>query len=638
MTIRLLSPILINRIAAGEVVERPASVVKELVENALDAQATAIDISIEEGGKRLILVKDNGRGMSKEDLELCIQRHATSKLNDDDLFHISYLGFRGEALPSIGSISRLTIATRRKEDDIGWQITVDHGHVGPIEPVSKPVGTFVKVESLFSSVPARLKFLKTPQTEQAHIVDIICRLALVNLDVSFTLCSGKRTVLELPACADPEIFKEKRLGRLLGEDFISNCVAVEASPPNLTLSGYVGLATLNRSTAAHQYFFVNNRAVRDKTLLASVRAAYQDLLASDRYPVVFLHLIVPPEHVDVNVHPAKAEVRFLDASFVRSCLISAIRDALRQAGHRASSAISGEALSAFKIPTGQSVKAEPLKSYASSRHASPIYSSSPKSREREATSQLIFGLKEAESGVSYAAASSFKQSKSERSFEKDLGAPSVTLMERKGEGLEEADVQAALSAPLGIARAQIDKTYIIAETKNGLVIVDQHAAHERIVYEKLKEELQSDKGINRQALLIPEVVNLTPEQCGLIKPHLPQLEKYGLIIELFGKDAVIIREIPAILGQVATKQLLHDFVSEVAEEGDSAHLEKRIFEKCASISCHNSIRAGRSLNLSEMNALLRQMEETSFSGQCNHGRPTYVELKKKDIEKLFGRR
>lgn len=599
MTLRKLPDVLVNQIAAGEVVERPASALKELAENALDAGATRIDVDIAEGGKTHIIITDNGSGMSPEELQLATQRHATSKLPTDDLVNIKTLGFRGEALPSIASVSRFKIASRPPGAENGFELSIDGGRPGEIRPVSMAPGTRVEVRDLFYATPARLKFLKADRTEQTAIVDAIKRLAMAHPATAFTLTTDGRALLRTrPAQGDFLEQSQDRLAAILGCDFAENAIPVSAEREEMALRGMIAVPTYNRGTAAFQYIFVNGRPVRDKSLLGAVRGAYADFLARDRFPVLALFLTIAPDAVDVNVHPAKAEVRFRDPGHVRGLIVATLRDALGAAGHRASTTVSTYALG----------KMQP-QPYAASAQSSMLRRQTPFIPRLDAATQ----------------SSAFGMAEPHKPFHE--GAP-----------LPEA--AADLSDPdslLGQARAQLHETYIIAQTADGIVLVDQHAAHERLVYERLKSHMDAD-GIPRQALLMPEVVDLDAGEAADLLARSQALEAFGLIIEPFGENAVLVREVPAVLASGNIEALVRDLVDDLHEAGDPHSLKERVLEVCATQACHGSVRAGRRLNVDEMNALLRQMEDTPHSGQCNHGRPTYVKLGLNDIERLFGRR
>jgi DNA mismatch repair protein MutL len=611
MTIRRLPETLVNRIAAGEVVERPAAAVKELVENALDAGARQIDVVLRDGGRSFISVVDDGRGMTAEDLVLAVERHATSKLPDDDLVNIATLGFRGEALPSIGAVSRLTVTSRARGDDgetQAWSLIVEGGRRGEPTPAAHPAGTRVEVRDLFYATPARLKFLKTARTELAHAVDGINRLAMAHPQVGFTLSDETHNVVRLPA-AEGELFdaRLKRLGAVMGRGFAENALAVDATREGIRLTGYIGLPTLNRGNAQQQYLFINGRPVRDKLLHGAVRGAYRDFLAHDRHPMLALFLELPAEAVDINVHPAKAEVRFRDPGLVRGLIVGACRHALAQAGHRASTSVAEAALGAFRpggTPSG-----------------APVAATAWRSRAGGYRPGLSGGL--AETAAAYHAP-----------LPNLDAAPAAAPAETKNEAAGGDDVQ---THPLGAARAQVHETYVVAQTGDGIVIVDQHAAHERLVYERMKGQL-AERGVARQALLIPAVVELEETAAQRLAERAAELADLGLVLEPFGPGAVVVREVPALLGEVDVTGLVRDLADELAELGQALGLKERLDRVCSTLACHGSVRAGRRLNVDEMNTLLRQMEQTPHSGQCNHGRPTYVELKLADIERLFGRR
>lgn len=596
MKIRRLEPHLINQIAAGEVIERPASAVKELVENALDAKATAITVQLRDGGRSLIAVTDNGIGMDVEDLELAVERHATSKLPSSDLFNIQTLGFRGEALPSIGSVSRLHLTSRRQGTEEAWLLKVEGGEKKPPMPTSHPHGTHIEVKDLFFATPARLKFLKTPATELSHTVEILNRLAMGHPTVGFKLIADERVVFDYKPCDTLQM----RLSQVMGTEFSLNALPLEMSRGDIHLKGFISLPTLNRSNATHQYLFVNGRPVKDKLLHGAVRAAYQDFLASDRYPLLALFVDLPNEEVDVNVHPAKTEVRFRDSGLIRGTMVSALKQTLAGASHKTATTISAQALRALRPEPAYQ---PPLQAY------------------RPTSSQ----------GMGNASPSPFPSPRSEYASIESLCEAPVPLAPSLPESLEAPmDIP-----PLGYAKAQIHGTYIIAQGVDGVIIVDQHAAHERLVYEKLKAERGH---VARQPLLIPEVVELDEGALHRLKEVQQELRDFGLIIEPFGEKAMLVREIPALLGEIDLQGLLRDLGDEIEDLGSPLSLKERLAEKLATSACHNSVRAGRRLSLEEMNALLRQMEQTAHSGQCNHGRPTYVELKRTDMEKLFGRR
>src|SRR6516165_60204 len=593
MPIRQLPPVLVNRIAAGEVIERPAAAVKELVENAIDAGASHIDIVLKEGGQTLISVADNGAGMTQEELGLAVERHCTSKLPDDDLSRITALGFRGEALPSIGAVSRMRIVSRPPGVANAWEITVEAGAKHAPVPAAYPAGTRVEVRDLFFATPARLKFLKTPRTERDLALDAVRRLAMAYPGIAFTVTGDEERLLLRLAAAAEATGRRMRLAALLGRDFAENSVEIDAERGGFRLSGLAGLPTLNRALPRDQYLVVNGRPVRDKLLVGAVRGAYQDVLARDRHPIVALFLDGPPAEIDVNVHPAKAEVRFRESALVRGLIVGALRNALAAAGHRASSTVAA-AVAAFRPLDlhrhGGSAPASPL------RFAFPP--PSPSRALAETGNSFLRPMEETEPS----------------------GAPGPSD-----------------EAPLGAARAQLHGTYILAETARGIVLVDQHAAHERLVYEKMKEALAA-RGIARQALLLPEVVELDEPAAARLAARVEELAEFGLVLEPFRPGAVVVREVPALLPGVDVAALVRDLADELAEWGDALALKERIETVCGTLACHTSVRAGRRLSAAEMDALLRQMEATPNSGQCNHGRPTYVALDLADIERLFGRR
>ena len=596
MPIRQLSPETINRIAAGEVIERPASVVKELVENALDAGATEIEVVTASGGLALIRVADDGVGMPPEDLVLAVDRHATSKLSEEDLFDIRTLGFRGEALPSIGSIALLTIQSRRHGAADAFALSVDRGAKGAVKPAAGNNGTCVEVRDLFSSVPARLKFLKSERAENQATSEVIKRLAMAHPQVGFTLTTGERTGLRYPREADGDAGLLQRLGRIMGRDFMDDAVPVAATRDKLAVSGFAGLPTLHRPDAAQQFLFVNGRPVKDKLLIGAVRGAYGDLIPRGRHPLLSLFLTLPPDEVDVNVHPAKVEVRFRDAGQVRSLIVNALGAALYASGHRAAAA------------NGSATLQELRPNVVPFERMRPGYYPKPRGG-------VGLGLAEA------------------------MQAP-LDVMDTPSADTRAFSVPVAeelLDRPLGAARAQLHENYIVAQTRDGIVIVDQHAAHERLVYERLKAMLAAG-GVARQGLLVPVVVDLDDSESGALVEKTEELTELGLVLEPFGAGAVIVREVPALLAHADIAALTRDIAADILREGASGALKERLMSVCATIACHGSVRSGRRLAPDEMNALLRDMEATPYSGQCNHGRPTYVELKLADIEKLFGRR
>ena len=620
MLIRRLPPETVNRIAAGEVVERPASAIKELVENALDAGATRIEVQADGGGLSRILIADDGHGMAADQLALAVERHATSKLEADDagdvdLLRISTLGFRGEALPSIGSVARLTITSRPKAGGEAHQITVEGGDQRPVAPAGfpGPHGARVEVRDLFYATPARLKFMKSERSEAMAISEEIKRQAMAHETVAFTLDLDGKTTLRLPAEHPGDAGRLKRLAALLGRDFEANALLIDQARDNVRLTGYAGLPTYSRGNAGHQYLFVNGRPVKDRLLQGALRGAYADFLARDRHPAAVLFLEIDPLYVDVNVHPAKAEVRFRDPALVRGLIVGALRHALAAAGHRASTTVAADALAGFRPHSGVG--------------SGPAWSPSAPSAQgwsgwqgwaapASVNAQVIPGLNERSARVE---------------GHTGLGDQSLIDDESRGGGVDPLDF------PLGAARAQLHGTYIVAQTRDGLIVVDQHAAHERLVYERMKVQMARGS-VTRQALLTPEVVELDPAEAERVSSRADELAELGLIVEPFGAGAVLVRETPALLGDTDVQGLIRDIADDLAEHGAALALSERLGEVCGTMACHGSVRAGRVLSAPEMNALLREMEATPHSGQCNHGRPTYVELKLADLEKLFGRR
>ena len=611
--VRRLDPVLVDRIAAGEVVERPAAAVKELVENAIDAGARAIDVTIEAGGRRLIRVVDDGAGMTPEDLGLAVERHATSKLPTGDLAAIDTLGFRGEALPSIGAVARLTIVTRAVDAPAGSSIRVEAGQKGSVRPAPAAFGTRVEVADLFAATPARLKFLKSDRSEAQAVAEAVRRLAIAHPGVRFTLSGDHLAAIVYPPEGEGEHGFLRRAARVLGADFADNAVLVSMAREGFALSGHVGLPTYHRAASTHVHFVVNGRPVRDKLLLGAVRGAYSDVMASDRHPVLALRIDCDPRLVDVNVHPAKTEVRFRDPAHVRGLLVSAIRDALARAGFRSATTGGARTLEALR-PAG-----------AGPARPAPVAARSPAHRPAP---PAFAGWQAPLDPPGRPAFNGFGDS-----AQAVLEVP-PSADARAGAHEPEG---AALDAPLGAARAQVHGTYIVAQTRDGLVIVDQHAAHERLVYERLKRE-RAASGVARQLLLIPEVVDLDPVDADRVLAEAGTLESLGLVVEAFGPGAVLVREAPAALAGGRIKALIQDVADALAEWETASPLEERLDAVLSRMACHGSVRAGRRLKPEEMNALLREMEATPLSGQCNHGRPTYVELKLSDIERLFGRR
>jgi DNA mismatch repair protein MutL len=597
MPIRRLDPLLIDRIAAGEVIERPAAAVKELVENALDAGASRIDVAVQAGGRSLIRVVDDGAGMSAPDLALAVERHATSKIPDGDLTNIATLGFRGEALPSIASVSRLEIRSRARGADAAAMLLVEDGVRGAVQPCAQPQGTRIEARDLFAATPARLKFLKSDRGEAQAAGDVVRRLALANPQARFSFASEIGASFDWPACADGESGRLERARQALGSEFAANCLAIDAEREGVRLSGFAGLPTFSKANAQTQYFYVNGRAVRDKLLAGALRAAYLDYLPRDRHAVVALFLQCEPRDVDVNVHPAKAEVRFRDSGLVRGLIVGAIKQALQGALHQAATTGGSGAIAALRAPAFP--PAAPRLSRPWDWRASPS----------------------APTGFAEPAQQSFADFAPAADAAADVAAPAT------------ADLQ----APLGAARAQVHDAYVIAQTGDGIVIVDQHAAHERIVYERLKRQ-RAESGIERQILLSPVVVDLDPDAAALLVEHGAALEELGLVIEGFGPGAILLREIPTLLAEADKDLLMRDLADDLSAEDGALSLERRLDHRLATIACHHSVRSGRKLKPEEMNALLREMEQTPGAGQCNHGRPTYIELKLADIERLFGRR
>ena len=601
--IRQLDEAAINRIAAGEVVERPASAVKELVENALDAGARRVTVDYADGGKTLIRVTDDGCGMTADDLPLALSRHATSKIDGSDLLNIHSFGFRGEALPSLGAVGRLTITSRSADSD-GVSITVSAGRMDPLRPAALNQGTVVELRDLFYATPARLKFMRSDRAEAQAIAEVIKRLALAEPEVGFTLRDLSGGEARVMFRADPvsgDFFDalQGRVTAVLGRDFADNALPIDAIRDGLRLVGYAALPTYSRGSSAAQYLFVNGRPVQDRMLYGALRAAYMDVLSRDRHPAAVLNIECDPQCVDVNVHPAKSEVRFRDPTLARALIVSSLRHALAEAGHRASSTVGAETLGAFQPESGT---------------AGP-----PRIYQMDRPSQATLG----------------------RAFAYQAPEPVANLMgfaEAPSARIETQPItQADTARPLGAACAQVHENYIIAQTTDGMVIVDQHAAHERLVYERLKAQ-RDQHGITAQALLIPEIIELSPSDTAHLLEIAPQLAELGLVIEGFGGSAIAVRETPAILGRVDASALLRDILDDLAELGSSDRLQVRMDAVLSRMACHGSVRSGRQMRAEEMNALLREMEATPLSGQCNHGRPTYVALKLADIEKLFGRR
>jgi DNA mismatch repair protein MutL len=597
MPIRRLDEATVNRIAAGEVVERPASVVKELVENALDAHARRIEVVMAAGGVALTRVSDDGDGMARDELALAVERHCTSKL-DGGLGDIRSLGFRGEALAAIGAAARLSVASRQRGSSDAWQIDVDGGVTQAAKPAALGEGTRIEVRDLFFATPARLKFLKSARAESSAIVDVVKRLALAHPAVRFSVTGEERPALDYPA-ASGDGARLARIGQVMGTDFTANALAIDAVREGVRLSGYTSLPMFSRGNGLAQYFFVNGRPVRDKQLLGALRAAYSDVMKRDRYAVAALYLALDPAEVDVNVHPTKAEVRFRDPGLVRGLIIGAIRDALGVSGPRSSTSAAGATIAAFRAPAPRSQRPIPF-NWRSQGNAAV------------ADVPLTAGFAEAVQAA-------------------------FTAVEPSAAANTAPPDPATVARPLGAARAQIHENYIVAQTEDGLVVVDQHAAHERLVYERLKRSL-AERGVARQILLIPEIVDMDAADAERIAERAEEFAAVGLVVDRFGPGAIAVRETPSMLGAVDAAALLRDLADELAEWDRSATVQDRLDRVASTMACHGSVRAGRVLKPAEMDALLREMEATPNSNVCNHGRPTYIELKLADIERLFGRR
>ena len=580
--IRKLSENTINRIAAGEVIERPASVVKELVENALDAGSTSIEVSLATGGRTLVRVADNGCGMSADELDLAVERHATSKLAEDDLVNIKTLGFRGEALPSIGSVSRLKIISRQRGGEGAHEIRVEGGLKHDVRPAAHTEGTVIEARDLFFAVPARLKFLKSERAETAEAADVVRRLAMAHPSVRFVLSSDGRTLVDLRPGE-----RDVRVHAIMGKEFDGNTVTIDARREGVSLRGLVSLPTYHRAQANQQFIYVNGRPVRDKVISGALRGAYADYMMRGRHPAVALFLEVPPGEVDVNVHPAKTEVRFRDAAMVRGLIIGAIRQALADAGHRASNTVAAGTMNAF--------------------------------RQSGEMAQENWG-----------------KQRETRGFSEEIQATFQAFSPPTADGIFQSSSSENLDAPLGAPRTQVHENYIISQTRDGVVIVDQHAAHERLVYEKMKKQF-AEQGVMTQPLLVPEIIELDSASAQRLLDAAEELARSGLVLDGFGSDAIAVREVPALIAGGNIANLIKDLVDDLEAFDASSSVSERVDHVLSSMACHGSVRSGRRLKPEEMNALLREMESTPHSGQCNHGRPTYVELKLSDIERLFGR-
>jgi len=608
--IRQLDDAAINRIAAGEVVERPASAVKELVENAIDAGATRIEIVIADGGKTLIRVTDNGCGIAPDQLPMALSRHATSKIDGSDLLNIHSFGFRGEALPSLGAVGRLTITSRAKTHEAAT-IRVAGGAMDPVKPAALNQGTVVELRDLFYATPARLKFMRTDRAESQAINDVVKRLAMAEPWIGFTLRDvsggGEGRITFRADAASGDLFEalHTRLTRVMGAEFTTNALKIDAEREGITLTGYAALPTYSRGSAVAQFLFVNGRPVRDKLLVGALRGAYADFLSRDRHPAAALFLECEPDRVDVNVHPAKSEVRFREPGLARGLIVSAVRHALSDAGHRASTTVAQATLGALRPEEMGAPRV-----YQMDRGPSGFSSYTPSSAARD---------------FAYAAQAPMMDAR---------GFSEATTPSARFEPVSEHPQTQAL--PLGAARAQVHENYIIAQTADGMVIVDQHAAHERLVYEKLKHQM-AENGVPSQALLIPEIVELSDGDAAMLLARAGDLARFGLVVEPFGPATIAVRETPAILGEINAENMLRDILDELSDLGESQLVQERLEAILSRVACHGSIRSGRRMQADEMNALLREMEATPHSGQCNHGRPTYVELKLADIERLFGR-
>ncbi|ANY20828.1 DNA mismatch repair protein MutL [Tsuneonella dongtanensis] len=595
--IRRLPESLVNRIAAGEVVERPAAALKELVENAIDAGATRIAVVLDEGGLDRIEVTDDGCGMAPPEMALALERHATSKLPDESIELVATLGFRGEALPSIASVAKFTLESRVRGAEQGWRRVVDHGMVIEDGPAALPPGTRVRVENLFAKVPARRKFLRSARSEYAACLDVVKRLAMARPEIGFTLDHAGRTVLSLQPAQD----LTDRVAQVVARELKDNGVAIDQQRDGMRLGGIAGLPTYNRGVADHQYLFVNGRPVKDRLLVGAVRGAYSDMLARDRHAVLALFLDIPPEDVDVNVHPAKTEVRFRDAGGVRGFIVSALRQSLASGDRRSAQAPDAAAMGRWQ--------SEPV------REVAPALASIFSGRDWSRPSTSV---REA--------------SQAWRAYEGDV------LDRPQGRAEEAAPLpESAEDYPLGIARGQVAQTYIVAEASDGLIIVDQHAAHERLVLERLKAAGAGEATARAQALLIPDVVEMDEVDCDRLEGAADRLADLGLAIERFGPGAMLVRSVPHALSGADPDRLLRDIADDIAKHGESLLLGEKLDLVLATMACHGSVRAGRTLSVAEMNALLREMERTPRSGQCNHGRPTWVKLRMEDVEKLFGR-
>lgn len=617
MPLRLLPAHLVNQIAAGEVIERPSAAVKELVENAIDAGASQIDIRIRDGGRSLISVADDGKGMTADELALAIQRHATSKMDDEDLLNIRTMGFRGEALPSIASVAKMKIVSRISGSESAWEIYVDAGETHAPQPSARNQGTIVEITDLFYATPARLKFLKTTRAEAMAITDIVQRLAMANPYVSFSLHNETKRVLFYPKALEKDL-QEARLSRLqlvLGKEFAENAMPVQTEREGILLSGWVSIPTFHRATGDKQYLFINGRSVRDRLLHGAIRGGYQGWIPEGRHALCALYIDMPYDAVDVNVHPAKTEVRFRDAAGVRALLVGGIRQTITGSGFQTSTTVSHNALDKLRVDGTTQNETAQLFRHEVQEHASPFTTNSQNYAKRPSYSQNAIN----------------NMISQNREYAPQDYGQSAQVNE------DSVSTQDTPDFPLGLARAQLHENYIIAQTQDSIVIVDQHAAHERLTHQKIEAALVNN-GVASQSLLLPEVVNLSANEADKIVERKDELEELGLVVEGFGEDAILVRATPAILGECDIEGLINDLASELLTYDHATSLKSKLSDICATMACHGSIRSGRRLNGEEMNHLLRQMENTPGSGQCSHGRPTWVELKLNDIEKLFGRR
>ncbi|MEM7617386.1 MAG: DNA mismatch repair endonuclease MutL [Pseudomonadota bacterium] len=660
MTIKILSDKLINRIAAGEVIERPASVVKELVENSIDSKATNIDITLHQGGKNYISVSDNGHGIAKDDLAIAIQRHATSKLIDEhNLFNINSLGFRGEALPSIGAVSRLSIKSNVNDSTQGWQISINGGDVNNIHPILQKMGTNIEVRDLFYATPVRLKFLKNDRTEMQYATDIIKRLAIANPHISFSISNEQKEFFKVKKTDD--IYQ--RLSDILAAEFIENSLKVDFDNVSVRLSGLIGLPTYNKPASNAYYIYVNNRPVKDKFIYGAIRSSYQDFLASNRHPALALFITLDNMEVDVNVHPTKSEVRFRDNNLIRKIIISTIKEKLASVNQQNANIGSAKLLSKFQAPnqinTNEKITdnisnnmqntplIEPQPMASTSNNYQQYHNSKnwfPKEKTNNGSNDTAILLNEPD--TEFINPSFYNKSDvsninnkviDKHILEQKIASKNINTDHIMASNTASNTASSLATPPLGFARCQLHATYIVAQTESSIILVDQHAAHERIVYEQMKESI-AQNGIKKQQLLIPEIIELDPEEYENIINFKNELISLGFSIENFGSNSIIIRELPAILQYPSLEDLIKNLASDLKEYGDAISLNEKIQEICGNIACHGSIRSGRILNIDEMNNLLRQMENTPNTGQCNHGRPTYVELNLIDIEKIFGRR